>query len=94
MMATACCPCCGQAVPDTQALADARLHELVTACHSHGYLVTPDGRVREEVAAELLGLAPGTLRNWSYSESPVPYTKVARRRTYRLSDIAAFMETK
>jgi hypothetical protein len=81
-------------VPDLEARANARLDELQLACVAHGYYVTPDGRVREEVAAELLGLAAGTLRNWSYGDSPIPFTSVARRRTYRLSDIAAFMEAK
>lgn len=86
------CQCCGQPVADPGARIEARVKELRDACQSTGRMVTPDGRVREEVAAELLGLAPGTLRNWSYGDSPLPFTRVARRRTYRLADLAAVME--
>lgn len=90
----ALCPCCGRSLPSIGDRIAVRLQELESACQNHGYLLTPDGRVREEIAAELLGLAPGTLRNWSYSETPLPFTKVARRRTYRLADIAALLEEK
>jgi len=90
---SALCPCCGSKLPSIDDRLADRMRELERACRTHGYLVTPDGRMREETAAELLGLSAGTLRNWSYMEPPpIPFTRVARRRTYRLADIAAFLE--
>jgi len=85
------CPHCGQAMPEEDRLA-AAARELADSCRAQGYLVTPDGRVREDAAAALLGMAPGTLRNWSYLEDDrLPYVRVARRRTYFLSDLAALI---
>lgn len=84
-----CCPTCGQSIRPVPV--ETRVAELEAACRAHGFLVTPDGRVREDTAAALLGLAAGTLRNWSYGERQLPFVRVARRRTYRLVDLAAFM---
>jgi hypothetical protein len=87
-----CCPACGHTFDPAPAVDPVRALELV--CRERGFLVTPDGRVREDVAAQLLGLAAGTLRNWSYGETRLPYVRVARRRTYRLTDIAAQLAEK
>ena len=53
-------------------------------------MVTADGRVHEDVAAELLGRSVRTLEDWARSDK-IPTIRVNRRRTYRLSDIAALM---
>lgn len=86
------CPHCGQSVPDLESRIAKRLQELLQACEDHQYFVTPDGRVREEIAALFLDKSPGTLRNWSYGDSPIQPSRIAGRRTYRLTDIAALLE--
>lgn len=84
------CSCCGQPLP-RDALTE-RLQAFKQWCAENGRWVSADDRVNEDVAAELLGLAPGTLRNWSYVDQPLPIVRVAKRRTYRLRDLAAFLE--
>lgn len=54
--------------------------------------VTGDGRVSEADAAGLVGLAAGTLRNLRAGACPLPFYKVAGRVTYRLADLAKFIE--
>lgn len=82
------CPNCGhEYVPETRT----PVQELEVACRERGLFVTVDGRVTEQVAADLLGRAPGTLANWAYSDRPLPFVKVSGRRTYRLSDLAEFL---
>jgi predicted amidophosphoribosyltransferase len=81
-----CCAACGQPLPRTGAP-----DSLERICRERGLPVTVDGRVSEAVAAEILGRAPDTLRNWAYASAPVPFVKVRGRRTYRLQDLAAFL---
>lgn len=83
------CTCCGQPLPTGDPL-ELAARDLEEACRRAGYLVTPDQRVQEAAAAALLGIATGTLRNWSYGLGPqaVPFVRVGGRRTYRLSDLA------
>ena len=58
-----------------------------------GHRVTPDGRVVEAVAAELLGRAPKTLSNLrSMSMGPV-YFRAGGRVEYRIHDLAEWVET-
>jgi len=71
---------------------EARVRELREACRRHGHLVTADDRVRENVAAELVGRAAGTLRNWALAGGPLLPVRVAGRRLYRLVDIAKLSE--
>jgi len=85
------CECCGRGVRPKADLLAEEVERLRQSCRAAGHLVTPDDRVREETAAALLGLAVGTLRNWAYSGSTLPFTTVARRRTYRLEDLAALL---
>lgn len=87
------CPHCGYSLVPREDAVASRLRELEHACQSRGLPVTGDQRVSEQVAAELLGRAPGTLANWAYGDGTLPYTKVSGRRTYRLADIAAFLES-
>ncbi|MCR6699706.1 MAG: helix-turn-helix domain-containing protein [Dokdonella sp.] len=86
------CPTCG-AWTEVEAEHD-EAAELLAAyrrhCADHGHHVLPGDRVPEHVAAELLGRAPGTLRNWAGADRPLRFSQVRRRRTYRLDDIAAF----
>lgn len=91
-MNSPCCPTCGQPRrPDPAAQRESRVRQLADACREQGHMVTVDGRVREDAAAAVLGLAPGTLRNWAYIEQPLPFTRVARRRFYKLADLVEFL---
>lgn len=83
------CPHChgtGRAMEPSPA---ERLREALERRSVH---VTPDGRVSEAVAAELLGRAPGTLRNWQVAGGPIAAVKIRGRRSYYVSDIAAILE--
>lgn len=58
-----------------------------------GYRATPDGRVVEAVAADLLGRAPKTLSNLrSLGMGPV-YFRAGGRVEYRIHDLAEWVET-
>lgn len=58
-----------------------------------GAWLSGDQRVSEETASELLGVAPGTLRNWRYSgKGPISYG-IGNKPTYRLENLAEFIES-
>lgn len=86
---TDCCPNCGHPLG---LAAESPVDALERACRERGLWVSLDGRVTEAVAAELVGRAPGTLRNWALGEQPLPFVRIRGSRTYRLTDIAAFMQ--
>ena len=44
-------------------------------------------------AADYLGIAPQTLRNWRHLKKGPSYVKLGRRVLYRLEDLKAFMES-
>ena len=60
---------------------------------SKGHLMTPDLRVREKVAADLIGIAPKTLRTMRGGLQGPAFVKMAGTVWYRLQDIAAYVET-
>jgi hypothetical protein len=45
----------------------------------------------DERAAEFLGLAPQTLRNWRFLGRGPKYSKLGRRVVYRVSDLEEFL---
>ena len=68
---------------------------LEAACREAGAFITGDGRVGEEVAAQLLGLAVGTMANKRSEGVSPPYYRIGcngHRVTYRLADLAAWVE--
>ena len=65
---------------------------LRKACEHAGAFVSGDGRVHEEVAAQLLGIAPGTLANMRRAGTAPAFFRVSGRPTYRLSDLAESIE--
>lgn len=80
------------AVPDlAKRIADC-LATLEATARTSATPVTGDGRVSEADAAGLVGLAAGTLRNLRAGACPLPFYKVAGRVTYRLADLAEFIE--
>ncbi len=65
---------------------------LLAACQERGHCVSGDGRVPETVAAELLGVAFGTMRNWRTALAGPPYFRIRGRIYYRIVDLALFVE--
>lgn len=65
---------------------------LRDAAQAAGAFISGDGRVHEEVAAALLGIAPGTLANQRRNGTAPPFYRVSGRPTYRLSDLAKAIE--
>lgn len=70
------------------------LAQLKASALDRGYLVTGDDHVSEVCAAELLGRAPGTLRNWRHAARPLPFRRLGGTRgrvSYSLAVLAAFL---
>lgn len=70
--------------------------QLERACRERGQWVSHDGRVYDDVAAEILGRTVGTLANWrANGGAGVPFFRAGRRGrvTYRLRDLAAYIES-
>jgi hypothetical protein len=65
---------------------------LLRAAQEAGAFVSGDGRVHEEVAAALLGIAAGTLANQRRAGTGPAFYRVSGRPTYRLSDLAQVIE--
>jgi hypothetical protein len=78
---------------DERVAATTRL--LLIACRDNGAFVTGDQRVGEDVAAHLLGLAPGTLANRRGAGNAPRHYRIGgngHRVSYRLDDLAAWIE--
>jgi hypothetical protein len=70
--------------------------KLAEACRESGVRLSADGRVSEMVAAGLLGLAPGTLKNRRCEGAAPPHYQLAGRGgkiSYSLHDLATFIES-
>lgn len=65
---------------------------LRKAAMEAGAFVSGDGRVVEEVAAALLGIAPGTLANQRRAGTGPAFYRVSGRATYRLRTLAELIE--
>lgn len=65
---------------------------LRTAAQEAGAFISGDGRVHEEIAAALLGIAAGTLANQRRAGNGPPFYRVSGRPTYRLRDLAEVIE--
>ncbi len=74
-----------------QLAADAE--QLAARLRARSVWVSADGRIRADAAAELLDVAPKTLRNWRCEgRGPDYYEATPGRFTYRLTDLVAFIE--
>ena len=70
---------------------------LAASCREAGFVLSGDQRVSECVAAELLGISKGSLRNmrntWGtapkFYRTPVDGSRIS----YRISDLAEWIET-
>ena len=59
--------------------------------------VTGDGRVGESAAGKLLGVAPGTLRNWRSERDGPGFFRVGvdgSRLSYGLTELAVWIESR
>lgn len=63
---------------------------LRRCAEERGYRITPDGYVSEAAAAELLGRAYNTVRNWRSQHRPIPFRRFLGRIEYSLADLARF----
>lgn len=87
MSALTHCPQCGCCLQSPVDLAGS-VEALRTVCRARGYWLAPDDRVREDTAAELLGIAPKTMKNRRYEGAGLPHVIRAGRPLYALADIA------
>lgn len=71
---------------------DACEASLRAAARDAGAFVSGDGRVTEDVAAALLGIAPGTLANQRRAGTGPAFYRVSGRPTYRLRTLAELIE--
>ena len=77
-------------------MSDSRVEEterlLLAAVREGGRWISGDQRVSEETAAWLLGIAPGSLANRRHAGTAPPSYRPAGKVTYRLRDLAEFIE--
>jgi len=85
------CPKCGDEHISASVSIDDKTAELQEACQREGIRGTLDGRVSEEVAASVLGKAPGTLKNWRQAHRPLKYRRSGGRIQYSLRELAMFL---
>lgn len=64
---------------------------LEEAARQAGFWISGDGRVLEADAANLIGLAPGTLANMRSAGVAPPHFRIGRV-SYRISDLAKWIE--
>lgn len=92
------CPHCPHCNPDLMvkapqddAIDGLRLSE---ECRRRGYWISPDGRVREHDAAELMGLKPKTLKNRRSLEDPnLPSFEIrAGRALYSITSLSEWLK--
>ena len=85
------CEYCGQEIRDSASTVE----KLRSWCEAKNYVITADGAVSEEVAAEILGIAPGTLAN-KRRDNPEAWPARKHGRTsrvyYKLEGIAAAID--
>ena len=85
-----CCPHCNGTGYVSEAEPVEITADLERACVERGIWVSPDGRVREADAADLIGMAAKTLRNWRYVDRRLPFVTRSGRPLYALADLADF----
>lgn len=68
-----------------------RTYAAVLGLQERGYHVTPDRRTTNAGAAALLGISPGTLRNWR-SEGKGPTPKVIGQVWYSIPEVLDWID--
>jgi thiamine monophosphate synthase len=72
---------------------EARAATLAAELGAQGREVTPDLRVQPDVAAAVIGVSVGTLKNWRNAEMGPDYFK-AGRIWYSLVDVLRWIESR
>lgn len=85
------CPHCGEIIEPENSVS-----ALKKWCRENGHVILALDRVFENVAAEILGLNPGTLRNYrsrSTGWQEIPYYRAGKsgRVAYALSDLSEYL---
>lgn len=68
-----------------------RTAELEARIRAAGFVVTLGGEVTSAVAAQVLGVSEGTLRNWRTSKNGPRYTRRNGRVWYSLDALVEFL---
>jgi hypothetical protein len=83
------CPCCGgTGLAPGASIAPDPVDELRRRALEQGFYVSPADEVRTDAAASLLGMKPGTLRQYRCYFDRIPHRRVGGRVVYRLADLA------
>lgn len=91
------CPTCGQPLPESsmQTRIDSRLAALREGLEKAGHWISPDGRIREESLAFVLGVTVEHVQNLRYGKKPFDPKRTGGGRgriTYDLREIAEHIE--
>ena len=70
---------------------DQRVTALTERLEARRRWVSLDHRVREPVAAEVLGVTSRTLQRWREAGCSPPFVVIGRNVTYRLADLLAWI---
>ena len=73
---------------------DQRAAALAERLERAGKWVSLDHRVREPVAAEVLGVTGRTLQRWREAGTGPGFVVLSRNVTYRLADLLAWVESR
>jgi len=68
---------------------------VIARLKAAGHRVSLDGRITSETAAELLGISPGTLRNWRSGKLPPGFPQpfdVGGRIWYQLRELLEWID--
>ena len=87
------CPQCGHEF-EPEEREPVTVETLLAWCQENGHPVYPGQRVNETVAAMILGVADGTMRNWRSSGTGPVYVRTGGNRgkiSYKLCDLAGFL---
>lgn len=71
---------------------DQRVQALAARLEARGRWVSLDNRVREPVAAEVLGVTSRTLQRWREAGCSPPFVVIGRALSYRLADLLAWID--
>lgn len=72
---------------------EARAATLAAELSAQGWEVTPNLRIQPDVAAKVIGVSEGTLKNWRNAETGPDYFK-AGRIWYSLLDLLRWIESR
>lgn len=71
---------------------DLRVQALAARLEQSRHWVSPDLRVREPVAAEVLGVTARTLQRWREAGIGPAFVVIGRNVTYRLGDVLQWVD--